>query len=136
MVVERVLRAKVPRYDAISPSLGAWLLRVGIELQFRWLPYLPKSREKHPTRQIQLQEQKDTTKGMIYQFDTYSEAGANFNASNRPVCSGHIFQVYVSQKDENLVAMIKLQWALLQVAAMSGAVQAPELLRGPHRRRD
>ncbi|KND89952.1 hypothetical protein TOPH_05367, partial [Tolypocladium ophioglossoides CBS 100239] len=117
------------KYLGTTPSSSSPQDMHTIELQFRWLP---RSQE-HPMRPIELQEQRDTTKGiMIYQLDTDSpKAGANFGNSNRPICSDHTFQVHINQKDSPFfVATIKLRWAILQVAAMSGGAQAPELLQG------
>ncbi len=121
------------------------LLEMGEEatltLQFHWLPSTsPKKTGGKPwERPIDLQagQGKEMVEEWNDQMKSPKEDGVGlvkaFNAATgRPLQTGHTFQIAMAKEDAyNMSEMVKLQWACLQLATMSGAAGDPEFLIDP-----
>lgn len=99
-----------------------------IHLQFRWMPqYGQKTDCLRPVL-----AGKQTIDGMFAGSPDHPFTNISFPPSSRPLRSGHTFNVTMEKTEApNFTVMIKLQWALIQIAAMSGAGETPEFLREP-----
>lgn len=122
-----------------------------VQLQFRWMP---RSIDSEWRRPVNLEHEKDPMNGLLAQLahhygrgapsvcnvddgcdgcdgcDKISGVAAVDLRTHRPIRSGHLF--YVTRETssvDSFKAMIELQWAIIHVAAMSGAATAVDLQR-------
>jgi hypothetical protein len=100
-----------------------------IRLQFHWMA----AHRGDPSQPIGLDE--PTVRDMLLSMREYGTGpiSAANAISNRPVLSGHCFEIEMeSSKAKKMKYMVDLQWALIRISAMSGAAESPELLQDPN----
>jgi len=116
-----------------------WVVR----LQFCWMK---RQSMRNPYQEIDLttDELKKFVNGSTgYYGDANQHEGEAIVAaadasSNRPLCSGRIFEIRMGPSEklemsaqemaENMKAMLDFQWACIQISVMSGAAGSPEFL--------
>ncbi|KAF4509286.1 hypothetical protein G6O67_005555 [Ophiocordyceps sinensis] len=113
-------------YRGRSPAMES---KVAVTLRFRWLR-TPK--ETSPQTLIDVEDVLHNFSSSLVakmQHDPKERhTSANFFDSNVPLSSGHLFYVCIDEADvDKFITVIKVQWALLQVAAMSAAAGIVEL---------
>ncbi|GAB0139205.1 hypothetical protein EsDP_00007418 [Epichloe bromicola] len=93
--------------------------KVIVTLEFRWLM---QNQHSLATDTLNQQQQRDFRAKL---FKTPQPAvAANVCPSNRPILSGQTFDVTLDDIDApKFITVIKLQWALVQLAAMSGGAE-------------
>ncbi|KAG5791593.1 hypothetical protein H9Q69_009352 [Fusarium xylarioides] len=119
---------------------------VEIHLQFVWMP---RNISQQATKQINLDQQADRSTGLSADLSHHyggqtttpcskpscndcqaiRRVKADDLTTNRPVVSGQIIVVKRRKEDAHLFeAMIKIQWAIIRAAAISGGALAPDEL--------
>jgi hypothetical protein len=95
-----------------------------VEIQFNWL----KRRLGKPTDKILIlgsNSMQEIVEEQI-RFEDNNNPGPN---AHIPITSGHVVTLAMSSDDaENCKSAIDLQWHLVQIAAMSGGAEYPDLL--------
>ncbi|KAH6981066.1 hypothetical protein BKA56DRAFT_616878 [Ilyonectria sp. MPI-CAGE-AT-0026] len=99
-----------------------------IHLQFQWMPqYGQKTDRLRPVF-----AERQTIDGILAKAPDYPSTNISFQPSSRPLRSGHNFAITMEKTQApNFTAMIKLQWAVIKVAALSGAGEQSEFSRDP-----
>ncbi|KAK7398504.1 hypothetical protein QQX98_012112 [Neonectria punicea] len=108
-----------------------------VTLQFNWMP----RQNMKPTDKMTLTGERNDVDAMVGSAIAFLRDGsfpppeafgrlkALHSHANRPILSGHIVKVPLPKADATrFKAMIDFQWAIVCVAALSGAAGAPELL--------
>jgi len=96
-----------------------------IQVQFYWLPRHNGNPKEYARLEVnEVQE--------MLQGSRPCSISASRVESNRSIVSGQIFEMTMEHEEAaNMKLMVDVQWALIRIAAMSGAAGAPELLDDP-----
>ena len=110
---------------------GKW----DVEIQFHWMPH-PKGSTVHAGRarasvrpQDIIEFNDDFKNGYPAKLEAPPRhVGVNNIETNRPILTGDIFHIpfETAEEAEKFELMIRMQWAVIQIAAMSGAAGHPE----------
>ncbi|KAF4512355.1 hypothetical protein G6O67_001506 [Ophiocordyceps sinensis] len=132
----------------LSPSLHAWwgkcyfglkylgstpcdAAKVRVTLEFRWLQQNKHTKASHI---LDEQQQRDFRDELLRA--PHPAVAANVCSSNRPILSGQTVDVTLDESDApKFIGVIKIQWAMVQLAAMSGGAE-PNDRPLPRRDRD
>ncbi|KAH8648999.1 hypothetical protein BGZ61DRAFT_376214 [Ilyonectria robusta] len=105
-----------------------------VNLQFYWMP----RQDLKPTAKMTLEGDHNNFDAMADSATMFPQGGmppvsgklgASHIDAHIPILSGHLIDIQMPTADAALFkAMIDYQWALICVAALSGAAEAPELL--------
>lgn len=114
------------KYLGLMPSeSGNAQSKVTVTLEFRWLKQNPYSKA---TDTLNQQQQHDFRAKLVEA--PQPAVAANVCPSNRPILSGQTFDVTLDEIDApKFITVIKIQWALVQLAAMSGGAEPSDKSR-------
>lgn len=114
------------KYLGAMPSeSGNAQSKVTVTLEFRWLKQNPYSKA---TDTLNQQQQHDFRAKLVEA--PQPAVAANVCPSNRPILSGQTFDVTLDDIDApKFITVIKIQWALVQLAAMSGGAEPSDKSR-------
>lgn len=118
------------KYNGMTPSEGGWQ----VTIQFHWMPQdasrkldYKDSADPQPLHPMDFV---DWNKNHLAKLETpVHHVKAHNIETNRPILTGDIFTIAFTTAEEagKFKLMIELQWAIIQISAMSGAAGNPEL---------
>ncbi|RDA85905.1 hypothetical protein CP532_2725, partial [Ophiocordyceps camponoti-leonardi (nom. inval.)] len=97
--------------------------RVPVQLQFRWLRRaFPGDKPGTVIDPVHEEDFQNCRTSYIFNSGNLRSRDVRFHFSGQPVLSGHVIEVLIPTDDaQKFVYMIKTQWALCKLAAMSAA---------------